>query len=110
MQEITPSQLTILDFNFQECKLMISMSIVNIKKDLSISRLAKECNCSMNSPKFYRVLNFLRFKNIITIEKMIGPTKFIKINKKRLTEEILSNPQIAFVIDWHEDYNRWVSV
>lgn len=98
MEDITEDN----NFSITECKLMISIYKIKFHDGITITDIARECNCDIGNPRFYKVLNYLREKGILEVSKIVGSCKFMKVNYKQLEEEIMKQREVQF---WYEFFD-----
>lgn len=85
----------------KECKILMQISL-NISKNetLTISEVAKKIKISINNPKFYRILKILKEHKAIEVVEIIGPSKFVKINNKKIVELLIDHPLIDLTFEF----------
>jgi hypothetical protein len=65
-------------------KMMKDISIIDLNKDMTITELSKEIRVSRSHPYFNGLVSFLINKEVISISKIKGTNKYIKIDKVKL--------------------------
>lgn len=74
------------DFNWIEIKILIGIKNCENLKEITINEITKQICISRNHPIFYRVINYLISENIMVLTKVIGTTKFFKIDYKKIRD------------------------
>lgn len=86
--------------NFITWVILKNISITNIKKETTISNLAKEIKISRYHPYFCNAMKMLEDKGILTVSNMYGRTKVITIDIKKLDALI----EESYVYQQYLDY------
>jgi uncharacterized membrane protein YgaE (UPF0421/DUF939 family) len=86
--------------NFLTWVILKNISITNIKKETTISALAKEIKVSRYHPYFCNAMKMLEDKGILIVSNMYGRTKVITINIKELDNLIES----SYIYQQYLDY------
>jgi hypothetical protein len=94
------------DFDKHECKLMIAIRNCSLAEDLTVSKLAKEINIGINSPKFYKVIRYLKEFGAIEVIKEIGPSKIIKIHKNKVRDIIDEQVECQYWFDYFDSAHK----
>lgn len=104
-QEITDEK----DFTVMECRILIDILNNCSDKELTVSKLSKLIETDIHHPKFYKMINYLFNKNILIHTKIIGPTKFIKVDKKKLKDLIDDQNVIEYFYDYFNKHHfcKW---
>jgi hypothetical protein len=74
--------------NFSTWIIFKNISITNIKKEITVSELAKAININRHHPYFCEILDYLLKEKIIKVAKIFGKTRLITIDIKKLDKII----------------------
>jgi len=87
------------DFTWSEIQILVLIKNCYRIKDLTITTLAKNINISVNNPKYYIVLRYLFDSEAIVVVRIIGRTKFLKINYKLIKNILDEQERINFLVN-----------
>jgi hypothetical protein len=74
------------DFSWSEITIIVNLKNCENLKEITINDIVRQCCISRNHPSFYKVLNHLIDENIMVLVKVIGTTKFFKIDYKKVRD------------------------
>lgn len=87
------------EFTIDDIKILVDLYCLNLPKILNFATLARELELSATDPKFRYIQKYLLDNEIITIKGIIGSSKILEIDKKKLKEKIPEIPIIRFIND-----------
>lgn len=90
---------TITDFSWEEIKIIIKIKNLINHKETTISNIAKDIQISITHPYLYKILRYLMDKEAIVVNKIIGNTKLLKINYKKIKNVLDEQEEINFMVD-----------
>jgi hypothetical protein len=76
------------DFTWNEIKILIGIKNCENLKEITINDIAKQIRINRNHPNFYKVLSYIINEEIMVLIRVIGTTKFFRINYKKIKDLI----------------------
>ena len=98
------------DFTHSEIRALLNIYKFHSLNKTTWGNLCQKINVLESNPLYRKVYNYLKEINAITVVEIIGPTKFIKIDHKIITdlidEQIIINDIVANYLE-KEHFFKW---